>query len=209
MGFSSAVAHAAATAAATTAGSSAQQQQRRLQRQRRAALGPRECAGRATVGGPRHNSNVGRIRRERAGKRGKGYIKKKKRATPQAAEAAAGSAVSAGLCLGVLKGDLMVKQLCITRAAPASPSAHTASDETAHGTHAHTNATARAHHQPRKVISKLSGHQSNQSAEVWTMRIVVHHAGAAAAAAAAAAMQSRAHVRSQTDQETLSAAGLS
>ena len=41
------------------------------------------------------------------------------------------------------------------------------------------------------------------------MRIVVHHAGAAAAAAAAAAMQSRAHVRSQTDQETLSAAGLS
>ena len=79
MGFSSAVAHAAATAAATTAGSSAQQQQRRLQRQRRAALGPRECAGRATVGGPRHNSNVGRIRRERAGKRGKGYIKKKKK----------------------------------------------------------------------------------------------------------------------------------
>ena len=157
------------------------------------------------MGGPRHNSNVGRIRRERAGKRGKGY-KKKKRATPQAAEAAAGSAVSAGLCLGVLKGDLMVKQLCITRAAPASPSAHTASDETAHGTHAHTNATARAHHQPRKVIRKLSGHQSNQSAEVWTMRIVVHHAGAAAAAAA---MQSRAHVRSQTDQETLSAAGLS
>lgn len=138
--------------------------------------------------------------------RGERGIKKKKRATPQAAEAAAGSAVSAGLCLGVLKGDLMVKQLCITRAAPASPSAHTASDETAHGTHAHTNATARAHHQPRKVIRKLSGHQSNQSAEVWTMRIVVHHAGAAAAAAA---MQSRAHVRSQTDQETLSAAGLS
>lgn len=67
-----------AAAAATTAGSSAQQQQRRLQRQRRAALGPRECAGRATVGGPRHNSNVGRIRRERAVKRGKGYKKKKK-----------------------------------------------------------------------------------------------------------------------------------
>lgn len=51
------------------------------------------------------------------------------------------------------------------------------------------------------MISKLSDHQNNRSAKVWTMRIVVHHAGAAGRR-----RRGRAHVRSQTDQEKLSAA---
>lgn len=129
----------------------------------RKALGPRECADRATVGGPRHNSNVGRVRGRGGRKKRKEQPRERKReGAGNAGSQRASRAISAGLCLGVLRGDLMVKQLCITRAQqPRLPWRPQQKNKK----HKHTNTQPhRTHHQPRKVISKLNAHQRNKSA---------------------------------------------